>query len=133
MQLVEIKVSKNVCVLCKTSKLINSKCLRSVYFSFIHCCINYANIAWTSTNKTKLMFNQDRFTDAPPSLIVYRIGLLPTPATNIWVQFLYVLAAKTLCSSKWYVTIQFYSMARKFQNVNENFSSSFRRIISSCF
>ena len=35
-QLIENKVSKNVGVLYKASKLINSKCLRSIYFSFIH-------------------------------------------------------------------------------------------------
>ena len=59
----------------------NSKCLRSIYFSFIHSCINYPNIAWASTNKSKLKklfgkqkqaaritFNQDRFTDARPLL-----------------------------------------------------------------
>ena len=55
----------------------NSKCLQSIYFSFVHSYINYANIAWASTNKTELkklfrkqkqsariMFNQDRFTHA---------------------------------------------------------------------
>ena len=74
-QLIANKVSKNVGVLYKTSKLINSKCLQSIYCSFIHSYINYANIAWASTNKTKLsklfgkqkqaariIFNQDRFT-----------------------------------------------------------------------
>ena len=49
-QLIEKKVSKNVGVLYKTSELINSKSLRSIYFSFI----NFANTAWASTNKTKL-------------------------------------------------------------------------------
>ena len=49
--LIENKVSKNVGIVYKTSKLINSKCLRSIYFSFIQSCINYANIAWVSTNK----------------------------------------------------------------------------------
>ena len=39
-QLIENKVSKNVGVLYKARKLINSKCLRSIYFSFIHSCIN---------------------------------------------------------------------------------------------
>ena len=53
-QLIENKISKNISVLCKTSKLINSKCLQSIYFFFIHSYINYANIAWPSTNKTKL-------------------------------------------------------------------------------
>ena len=53
-QLTENKVSKNAGVLYKTIKLINSKCLRNIYFSFIHSYINYANITWASTNKTKL-------------------------------------------------------------------------------
>ena len=53
-QLIENKVSKNVDVLYKTCKLINSKYFRRIYFSFIHSYIQYANIAWDSTNKTKL-------------------------------------------------------------------------------
>ena len=51
---IQLIVSKNVVVLDKASKLINSKCLRSIYFSFIHSYVNYANIAWASTNKTNL-------------------------------------------------------------------------------
>ena len=93
--LIENKVSKNVSVLYKTNKLINFKCLRSIYFWFIHPYINYANIAWASINKTKLKklfgkqkqvarieFNQDRFRHALPllktlnTLNVYQITLL---------------------------------------------------------
>ena len=93
-QLIE-NVSKNIGVLYKASKLISSKCLRSIYFSFIHSSINYANIAWASTNKTNLkklfekqkqaariIYNQDRFTQARPllktlnALNVYQINLL---------------------------------------------------------
>ena len=89
-QLIENKVSKNV-----ASKLINSKCLRSIYFAFIHSYINYANIAWAGANKTnpkklfgkvkqaaRVIFNQDRFTHARPilktlnALNVYQINLL---------------------------------------------------------
>ena len=94
-QLIENKVSKNVGVLYKASKLINSKCLRSIYLSFIHSYINYVNIALASTNKTNLkklfgkqkqaaciIFNQERFTHARPllktlnALNVYQINLL---------------------------------------------------------
>ena len=39
MQLIESKVSRNVGVLYKTSTLINSKCLQSIYFSFINSYI----------------------------------------------------------------------------------------------
>ena len=94
-QLIENKVSKNIGVLYKASKLINYKCLRSIYFSFIHSYINYVNIAWASTNKTNLkklfgkqkqavriIFNEDRLTHARPllatlnALNVYQINLL---------------------------------------------------------
>ena len=53
-EVIENEVSKNVDVLYKTSKLINSKCLQRIYFSFMHSYINYENIARASTNKTKL-------------------------------------------------------------------------------
>ena len=75
--------------------LINCKCLRSTYFSFIHSYINSENIAWASTNKTKLkklfgkqkqaariVFNQERLTHTRPllktlnALNVYQINLL---------------------------------------------------------
>ena len=46
-QLIENKVLKNVGVLYKTKKLINSKCLRSICFSFIHSYINYISYAST--------------------------------------------------------------------------------------
>ena len=94
-QLIENKVSKNVGVLYKTSQLINSKCFRNIYFFFIYSYINYANIAWASTNKlnlkkligkqkqaVRIIFNQDRFTHACPllktlnALNVYQINLL---------------------------------------------------------
>ena len=30
------------------------KCLTDIYFEFIHSYLNYANIAWASTNHTKV-------------------------------------------------------------------------------
>ena len=38
----------------KASRSLNSKSLQSIYFALIHPYINYANIAWASTNKTYL-------------------------------------------------------------------------------
>ena len=94
-QRIENKVTTNVGFLYKTSKLINSKCLRRNYLSFIHSYINYANMAWASINKIKLkklyekqkqaaciIFNQDRFTHVRPllktlnALNVYQINFL---------------------------------------------------------
>ena len=53
-ELAENKVSKSVGILLKASRFLNANCLRSIYFALVHPYINYANIAWASTNKTYL-------------------------------------------------------------------------------
>ena len=53
-ELVENKFSKNVGILSKASRYLNSESLRSIYFALVHPYINYANISWASTNKTYL-------------------------------------------------------------------------------
>ena len=53
-ELVENKISKSVGILFKSSRSLNSKSLRSIYFALVDPYINYANIAWASTNKTYL-------------------------------------------------------------------------------
>ena len=51
---VENKLSKNIGLLCKSKQLLDNESLKSIYFSYIHSYLNYANIAWASTNPTKL-------------------------------------------------------------------------------
>ena len=53
-ELVMNKISKSVGILFKTLRSLNYKFLRSIYFALVHPYINYANIAWASTNKTYL-------------------------------------------------------------------------------
>ena len=53
-ELVENKILKSVGTLFKAVRSLNSKSLRSIYFAVVHPYINYANIAWASTNKTCL-------------------------------------------------------------------------------
>ena len=48
------KISKSVGIIYKTRHLLNKKLLTQLYYSFIHSYLNYANIAWSSTHKTKL-------------------------------------------------------------------------------
>ena len=44
--IIENKISKNNNgLLYKAKFLLSQKCLKSIYFSFVHSCINYANIA----------------------------------------------------------------------------------------
>ena len=51
---VENKVSKSIGLLCKVKQLLDHELLKSIYFSYIHSYLNYANIARASTNTTKL-------------------------------------------------------------------------------
>ena len=59
--------------------VLNVECTKQLYFSFIHSYLNYANIAWASTNKSKLkkilnkqkhasriIYFKDKFTSAAP-------------------------------------------------------------------
>ena len=54
LKVIENKISKNLGLLYKAKHFLNSDSMRSLYFSFIHCYLNYGNIAWGSTTKSKL-------------------------------------------------------------------------------
>jgi hypothetical protein len=51
---IEDKISKNIGILYRAKHLLNQNCLKILYFSLIHCYINYANIAWCSSNVSKI-------------------------------------------------------------------------------
>ena len=92
--ILESKISKNIGVLYKASKLLNISCLKNIYFALIHSYINYANIAWASSWQTglkkiflkqkqavRIIFKKDRLTHSRPlmkkikALNVYQINL----------------------------------------------------------
>ena len=96
-EIMENKVSKNTGVFYRASHLLHFKSLRKIYFSFIHVYINNANIAGTSTFKTKLqgilkkqkhtariIFHENRFDYSRPllkemkALNVYQINIFQT-------------------------------------------------------
>ena len=96
-EVVENKISKNIGILYRASHLLDFKNLLKIYFSFIHIYINYANIAWASTFKTKLQgilkkqkhaaritFQETRFYHSRPfleemkALNVYQSSLIQT-------------------------------------------------------
>ena len=89
-ELIEYKTSKNIY---KAKCLLNQNCLKSIYFSFIHSYINYANVVGAGPNQTKLkklhskqkhasrvIYHQDKQTDARPlmkklnALSIYQIN-----------------------------------------------------------
>ena len=47
----------------KARTVLNTKSLKQIYFSFVHNYINYVNIAWASTHKSKLLslFRQQKY------------------------------------------------------------------------
>ena len=96
-ELVENKMSKLIGILYRASPYLDRKSLKSIYFSFIHSYVNYCNIAWASTAKTKLssilkkqkhavriVYNKDKFTHSRPLmrdmnvLNVYQINIFQT-------------------------------------------------------
>ena len=76
---IENKTAKNIGLLYRVSQFLNEDSLKTVYFSYIHSYLNYANIAWASTYATKLkrvylkqkhavrtVFNKDKLTHSKP-------------------------------------------------------------------
>ena len=93
----ENKIAKNIGLLYRAKPFLNKKCLLSLYFSYIHSYINYANIAWGSTYLTNLkkinsqqkhafriIYNKKKFESAREllklnkTLNVYKLNILNT-------------------------------------------------------
>ena len=51
---VENKVSRNIRILHEAKNIFSKGGLKTLSFSFVHCYLNYGNIAWGSTTWTKL-------------------------------------------------------------------------------
>ena len=51
---ISIKTSKSIGILYRAMLTIPRKELNQLYFSFVHSYLNYANLRWGSTQKTKL-------------------------------------------------------------------------------
>ena len=93
-KMVENKLAKNLRLLYCVNQYLNESSLKTVYFSYIHSYLNYANIAWASTYPTNLkqihlkqkhaariVYNKDKFTNSKPllknlnALNVYQINI----------------------------------------------------------
>ena len=88
-----MKYKKNMGILYRASHYLDKKSLKNRYFSFIHNYVNYCNVAWASTTRTKLdkilkkqkhavhiIYNKGRFTHSKPlmrdknALNVYQVN-----------------------------------------------------------
>ena len=50
---VETKLAKDTGLLCCAKPLPEEKSLKNIYFAYTHSYLNYANIVWASTYRTK--------------------------------------------------------------------------------
>ena len=50
----EKKLAKNIGLLYRAKPPLDETSLKTIYFSYIHSYLNYANIAWASTHITQL-------------------------------------------------------------------------------
>ena len=76
----KIKLKKKYKIIISSQQLLNTRSLISIYFSYFRTYLNYANIAWASTQKNKLkinikqkhavriIFNEDRLCHSRPLL-----------------------------------------------------------------
>ena len=51
---ISTKISKSIGILYRARLIIPRTQLNQLYFSFVHSYLNYAHLAWESTQKTKL-------------------------------------------------------------------------------
>ena len=51
---VENKIAKNITLSYQEKYYLDDNYLKQIHFAYKHAYLNYANIAWTSTHKTKL-------------------------------------------------------------------------------
>ena len=91
---IEKKIAKNIGLLYLAKPYLDETSLKTLYFSYIHSYLNYANIAWASTRITKwkpilykqkqavrIVFNEGRLSHTKPwfkilnALNVYKINL----------------------------------------------------------
>ena len=77
----EIKIAKNIGLLYRAKYLLNESSVKCIYFAYIHSYLNYANITWATTYRTKLkaiyllqkravrlVFNENNMTHSRPLL-----------------------------------------------------------------
>ena len=102
---------KSIGILYKSRGIVKQPLLKQLHFSFTHCDLNYANIAWASTCKSKLEglyrhqkraariinFN-DRFTHA--QLLLYNMKALNIFQINLFHTIFFVFLLFSTTSSR---------------------------------
>ena len=123
-------MSKNIGILCRTKFVLDTKRLKDLYFAFVNSYVNYGNIVWGSTFKTKLkslnskikqasrvIKHEDRYAHAQPLmdslgiLNIYKLNLLKN------ILFMHDIANKRAPRS----------LIRKFEPITHNYPTNYAR------
>ena len=70
--IVRRKISKSIGIPYKSRYVLRKQCLKQLYFSFIHNYVNYSNIAWQITSKSK--FERLYHCQKHTTRVIYHIG-----------------------------------------------------------
>ena len=104
---VENKIAKNIRLLYQGKHYLDDNCVKQICFAYIHAYLNYANIAWANTHKTKLkkvqskqkhalriIFNQSKTSPSEPLFL--SLNVLNVYQINIFqsVQFMHKIKTK---------------------------------------
>ena len=105
----KIKLQKILASYNQGKHYLDDNCLKQIYFAYIHAYLNYANIAWASTHKTKLkkvqskqkhalriIFNQSKTSPSKPLFLSFNV--LNIYQINIFqsVQFMHKIKNKNV-------------------------------------
>ena len=106
---VENKIAKNIGLLYQGKHYLDDNCLKQICFAYIHAYLNYGNITWARTHKTKLrkvqskqkhalriIFNQSKTSPSEPLFL--SLNVLNVHQINIFqsVQFMHKIKNKNV-------------------------------------
>ena len=126
------QISKSIGIFYKPRDLLSKQCLKQLYFSFIHCYVNSANIAWASTSKSKLerlyrcqkyaatvIYHKDWYTYASP--LLNDMKALNVFKLNIFNIFCFMYKCKQNLNSPVFRNIFVHRTKTKYALRNEHF------------
>jgi hypothetical protein len=126
------KIARTIGILYKSRSFLNKHTLIQLYYSFIHCHINYANIAWGSVNKSileplhrqqkhiaRLINFKDRFTHARPLLL--EMNILNIYQLNVYNILCFMYKCKTNDSPPSFHNLYSIKEKNKYNLRNDNF------------
>ena len=101
------KTSLNVLESCTVKYLLNNKCLKNIYFAFIHSYLNYCNMALASTypshlrklfnikkkQTSRIIMNTDRYTSGRP--LLKEVGILNVYQLNLYQTLIFMFKLTT--------------------------------------